>query len=144
MINYIYCHIFNKIHIDNMTKLLYNTDLRRENVMAAVYEKLKSMREQAGLRQGQIAGFLGVTQTYISKVETGERNLTVDQLENLVNLYGYSLSMFADAQSDVHPIQFAFRAQDVSQSDLKIIADIGRIAINSRFMTQLLEGSHDR
>lgn len=127
-----------------MTKLLYNTDLRRENVMAAVYEKLKSMREQAGLRQGQIAGFLGVTQTYISKVETGERNLTVDQLENLVNLYGYSLSMFADAQSDVHPIQFAFRAQDVSQSDLKIIADIGRIAINSRFMTQLLEGSHDR
>lgn len=127
-----------------MTKLLYNTDLRRENVMAAVYEKLKSMREQAGLRQGQIAGFLGVTQTYISKVETGERNLTVDQLENLVNLYGYSLSMFADAQSDVHPIQFAFRAQDVSQSDLKIIADIGRIAINSRFMTELLEGSHDR
>lgn len=111
--------------------------------MAAVYEKLKSMREQAGLRQGQIAEFLGVTQTYISKVETGERNLTVDQLENLVNLYGYSLSMFADAQSDVHPIQFAFRAQDVSQSDLKIIADIGRIAINSRFMTQLLEGSDD-
>ena len=52
--------------------------------MAAVYEKLKSMREQAGLRQGQIAEFLGVTQTYISKVETGERNLTVDQLENLV------------------------------------------------------------
>lgn len=144
MINCIYCHIFNKIHIDNMTKLLYNTDLRRENVMAAIYEKLKSMREQAGLRQGQIAGFLGVTQTYISKVETGERNLTVDQLENLVNLYGYSLSMFADAQSDVHPIRFAFRAQDVSQSDLKIIADIGRIAINSRFMTQLLEGSNDR
>ena len=46
---------------------------------------------------------------------------------------------FGYAQSDVHPIQFAFRAQDVSQSDLKIIADIGRIAINSRFMTQLLD-----
>ena len=64
--------------------------------MAAIYEKLKMMREKAGLRQGQIADYLGVTQTFISKVETGERNLTVDQLESVVNLYGYSLAAFAD------------------------------------------------
>lgn len=111
--------------------------------MAAIYEKLKAMREQAGLRQGQIADFLGVTQAYISKVENGERNLTVDQLESLVNLYGYSLSSFDNMQSDAHPIQFAFRAQEVSQDDLKVIADIGRIAINIRFMTRLLEGAND-
>lgn len=111
--------------------------------MAAVYEKLKWMREQAGLRQGQIAEFLGVTQTYISKVEAGERNLTVDQLENLVNLYGHSLSSFVDMQNDVNPIRFAFRAQEVSQDDLKVIADIGRIAINSRFMTEVLEAAND-
>ena len=111
--------------------------------MAAIYEKLKSMREQTGLRQEQIADFLGVTQTYISKVENGERNLTVDQLENLVNLYGYSLSSFADMQNDAPPIQFAFRAQEVSQDDLKVIADIGRIAINSRFMTEVLEDAND-
>ena len=110
--------------------------------MAAVYEKLKWMREQAGLRQGQIAEFLGVTQTYISKVETGERNLTVDQLENLANLYGHSLSSFADMKNDANPIRFAFRAQEVSQDDLKVIADIGRIAINSRFMTEVLEASN--
>lgn len=111
--------------------------------MAAIYEKLKSMREQAGLRQGQIAEFLGVTQTYISKVETGERNLTVDQLENLVTLYGYSLSSFAGMHNDAYPIQYAFRAQEVSQDDLKIIADIGKIAINSRFMAEMLEAADD-
>ena len=111
--------------------------------MAAVYEKLKLLREQAGLRQGQIAEFLGVTQTYISKVETGERNLTVDQLESLATLYGYSLSSFVDTQNDICPIQFAFRAQEVSQNDLKAIADIGRIALNSRFMTEMLEGAND-
>ncbi len=109
--------------------------------MAAVYEKLKKMREQAGLRQGQIAEFLGVTQTFISKVETGERNLTVDQLEALVNLYGYSLAAFAGMEQDAHPIQFAFRAQEVTQDDLQVIADIGKIVINSRFMTKVLEGS---
>ena len=110
--------------------------------MATVYEKLKMMREKAGLRQGQIADYLGVTQTFISKVETGERNLTVDQLGNAVNLYGYSLAAFADLDQDAHPIQFAFRAQDVSQDDLRVIAEIGKIAINSRFMAKTLEGSN--
>ena len=110
--------------------------------MAIIYEKLKMMREKAGLRQGQIADYLGVTQTFISKVETGERNLTVDQLESVVNLYGYSLDAFTDMVEDVHPIQFAFRAQDVSQEDLRIIADIGKIAINGRFMAKVLEGAN--
>lgn len=110
--------------------------------MATIYEKLKMMREKAGLRQGQIADYLGVTQTFISKVETGERNLTVDQLESVVNLYGYSLAAFADSVDDAHPIRFAFRAQDVSQEDLRIIADIGKIAINSRFMAKALEDSN--
>ena len=110
--------------------------------MATVYEKLKMMREKAGLRQGQIADYLGVTQTFISKVETGERNLTVDQLESAVNLYGYSLAAFVDMDQDTHPIQFAFRAQDVSQDDLRVIAEIGKIAINSRFMAKTLEGSN--
>ena len=110
--------------------------------MTAIYEKLKTMREKAGLRQGQIADYLGVTQAFISKVETGERNLTVDQLESVVNLYGYSLAAFTDMEQEAHPIQFAFRAQDVNQDDLRIIADIGRIAINSRFMTKMLEESN--
>ncbi len=110
--------------------------------MATVYEKLKAMREKAGLRQEQIANYLGVTQTFISKVETGERNLTVDQLESAVNLYGYSLAAFADTDKEAHPIRFAFRAQDVSQEDLRVIADIGKIAINSRFMAKILEGSN--
>lgn len=105
-------------------------------------EKLKTMREKAGLRQGQIADYLGVTQTFISKVETGERNLTVDQLESVVNLYGYSLAAFADMEQEAHPIQFAFRAQDIGQDDLRAISDIGKIAINSRFMTKMLEGSN--
>ena len=109
--------------------------------MTTINEKLKKMREEAGLRQGQIAGYLGVSQAFISQVETGERKLTVDQLENVVNLYGYSLATFADVEN-VQPLQFAFRAQDISTNDLHTIAEISRIAINSRFMNKLLEDSN--
>ncbi len=107
--------------------------------MSTIYEKLKMMRENAGLRRGQIADYLGVTQTFISKVETGERTLTVDRLESVVNLYGYGLAAFEDIEEDLHPIQFALRAQDVRQEDLRAIAEIGKIAINSRFMAKALE-----
>ena len=110
--------------------------------MASINEKLKMMREKAGLRQEQIADYLGVTQTFISQVETGEKNLTVDQLESIANLYGYSLASFASMEEDEHPIQFAFRAQDVSQNDLRMIAEISKIAINSRFMAKMLEESN--
>lgn len=111
--------------------------------MTSVHEKLKMIREKTGLRQSQLANYLGVTQTFISKVEAGERNLTVDQLESILELYGYSLASFTDMEQDVHPIQFAFRAQDVSQDDLHVIAEIGKIVINSRFMAKMLEGSND-
>ena len=47
--------------------------------MAAIHEKLKIIREKAGLQQGQIADYLGVTQTFISQVETGERSLMVSK-----------------------------------------------------------------
>lgn len=112
--------------------------------MGEIYKKLRSVRERSGLRQGQIAEYLGVTQTFISKVESGERKLSVDQLESLAVLYGYSLSDFVDTDVSAHPIQFAYRAQDVSQEDLKVIADIGRIAINSQFMEEILEDADDR
>ena len=110
--------------------------------MATINEKLKAMREKAGLRQEQIANYLGVTQAFISQVETGERKLTVDQLESIINLYGYSLASFTEMEKDAQPLQFAFRAQDVSQEDLHSIAEISKIAINIRFMKKLLEGSN--
>lgn len=110
--------------------------------MEAIYEKLKRMREKTGLRQGQIADYLGVTQAFISKVEAGERNLSVDQLESIMNLYGHSLASFAETGHVANPIKFAFRAQDVSQEDLRLIADIGKIAINSRFMAKMLGESN--
>ena len=110
--------------------------------MGVIYEKLKAMREKAGLRQGQIAGYLGLTESFISEVESGERNLSVDQLESVADLYGCSLAVFADAEEEPLPIQSAFGSHDVSPEDLRVVAAIGRIAANSKFMAKILEGSY--
>ncbi len=60
--------------------------------MTAICEKLKTIREKTGMEESQIAEYLGVTQNFIAQVESGKRELAADQLENLVDLYGYSLS----------------------------------------------------
>jgi transcriptional regulator with XRE-family HTH domain len=111
--------------------------------MARINEMLKQMREDAGLRQEQIALFLGVTQTFISKVESGERTLAVEQLEQLAELYGYPLASFQDGTEAGKPLHFAYRSSEVSQADLHVIAAVGRIAQNARFMEQLLGENHD-
>lgn len=60
----------------------------------AMLERLRSARTEAGLTQVEVATKLDVMQTYVSKVETGERRLDPFELEELARLYGKPLSFF--------------------------------------------------
>ena len=50
-------------------------------------EKLRKAREDAGLDQAQAAQKLGTTQSYISKLESGQRRIDVIQLKELARIY---------------------------------------------------------
>ena len=47
----------------------------------SVGNRMKELREQAKLRQNQVAAYLGVDQSYLSKIEAGERSISVELLE---------------------------------------------------------------
>ena len=49
--------------------------------------KIKQLREKSKLNQTQLAVFLDVDQSYVSKCEKGERQLSLDSLEKLCNLF---------------------------------------------------------
>ena len=49
------------------------------------------MRQQAGLRQVDLAGRLGRSQSYVAKFETGERRLDMYELEAVSVALGSSL-----------------------------------------------------
>jgi transcriptional regulator with XRE-family HTH domain len=55
---------------------------------------LKSLRLEAGLSQEQLARKSGIDRTYISGVERGVRNITLDSLEAIVLALGVSQSEF--------------------------------------------------
>jgi transcriptional regulator with XRE-family HTH domain len=104
-------------------------------------QKVKALREKAGLNQGQIAQFLGVDQSNISKCEKGERQFQVDHLERLGSLFGVTLGDLMNEQVSVTPLQIAFRADGMQIDDLNAIADIQKIALNLDQMRTLLRES---
>ena len=93
---------------------------------------LKELREKNELTQAEVALYLGVDQSLIAKMESGERNVSVSQLELLSSLYGYDI--IKNDNSNI--VKIAYRAKNVS-NDLVKIARIKKIALNLRFMEGL-------
>lgn len=71
-----------------MTKSLYSKDHKH------LVEQLKKARTEAGMDQKDVAKALGRTQSYVSKIESGQRKIDVVQLKELAKIYSKSISFF--------------------------------------------------
>lgn len=63
--------------------------------------KLKQARQEANLKQEQVARYLRVTTSAISTMESGQRKVEAMELYYLSKLYGKPLSWFFDEE---HPL----------------------------------------
>lgn len=60
----------------------------------ALVEKLIKARRASGLRQEDAAKLLDRTQSYISKIEAGQRRVDVIQLKEFAKIYKKDLNFF--------------------------------------------------
>lgn len=60
----------------------------------AILELLSTVREQAELRQSDVAERLGVPQSYVSKIELGHRRIDVIELREYCRAIGIGLDEF--------------------------------------------------
>jgi transcriptional regulator with XRE-family HTH domain len=60
----------------------------------AIVKRLKEARIESGLGQIEVAKKLGRTQSYLSKIESGQRRFDVLQLKEFAKLYKKSLDFF--------------------------------------------------
>ena len=71
-----------------MPKTIYSKEHRK------LVEKLKKARKEAGLDQEAVAKLLGVTQSYVSKMESGQRRIDIVQLKALARIYKKKIDYF--------------------------------------------------
>lgn len=71
-----------------MTQTIYSKEHKY------IIKQLKKAREEADLSQEQIAKVLNTTQSYISKIESGQRKIDVVQLKKFAKMYKKPLDFF--------------------------------------------------
>jgi len=75
------------IQVD-MSKSIYSKDYRN------VIQKLKKARLDAGLKQSEVAQKLKKPQSYVSKIERGERRIDIAELKELAIIYKKEINYF--------------------------------------------------
>jgi transcriptional regulator with XRE-family HTH domain len=76
------------IDIKDMDKTIFSEGHK------ALVKKLIKAREEMKLRQEDVARLLGRTQSYISKIEAGQRRIDIIQLKEFAKIYKKSLNFF--------------------------------------------------
>ena len=73
-----------------MVKSIYTKEYKK------VIERLKKARLEAGLKQIEVAKKLGKPQSYISKIERGERRIDITELKKIAEIYKKSINYFIE------------------------------------------------
>jgi len=71
-----------------MRKSIYSKDYKE------IINRLKRARVDAGFSQQAVADKLGKPQSYVSKIESGERRLDVAEMKKLAEIYKKNTSYF--------------------------------------------------
>lgn len=102
---------------------------------------ISTLREKFGYSQDAVANFLKVKREMISYFETGAREVPLEVLEKLADLFGVDLEIFfTDSEEEiVTELAFAFRAEELNEKDLVGIAVFRKIIKNYQRISNLGE-----
>ncbi|MCF0109184.1 MAG: helix-turn-helix transcriptional regulator [Erysipelotrichaceae bacterium] len=100
--------------------------------------RVKQLRKETGITQEQLAEYLGIDQTTVTKLENGTRNLNVTMIERICDLFGCTDEYLMGESETYMPVSFAFRATGIEADDLKSIAAVNRIMMDIRFINELM------
>lgn len=98
---------------------------------------IKTIREKENITQSEVASFLGVDQSMISKYEQGERVISADSLEKLATLFCCPIKDLLSMQSIVPKGKVAFRTDDLTFDDNCILAEVNAIILNQLEMDEM-------
>lgn len=100
--------------------------------------RLKALRKESRITQEQLAQFLGVDQSMITKLENGSRSFNVTMIDKICSLFGCTEEYLLGECEDYIPLNFAFRSNGIEAEDLESIAAVNKIAMNLKYMNEMV------
>lgn len=93
---------------------------------------IKGLREKYGYTQEKVAEYLGIKREMISFYENEGREITIEILEKLSDLFGVELDVFFVDNVDeaLTEVVFAYRKDDLDNNDMENMATFGKIVKN--------------
>ena len=133
-----------KLCVANMTKQVYTIislrvrfEWRNGEMSEMIGKRLKELRK-GKLTQEQLAQYLEVDQTMITKLENGTRSFNSSMIDKLCALFGCTEEYLCGQSEEYLPLNFAFRSNNIQTEDLESIAAINKIVMNIREMNKLM------
>jgi transcriptional regulator with XRE-family HTH domain len=93
---------------------------------------IKTLREKFNLTQEELGSYLGILREQVSYYENGKREIPLEQLNKISDLFGVELIDLMEKDFDHFKanISFAFRANEISSADMESLAKVKKIVKN--------------
>jgi transcriptional regulator with XRE-family HTH domain len=98
-------------------------------VRSTLAERLRQAREQAGLSQAQVATKLRIHRPSVSEIEAGRRRVSAEELSQLADIYGVSLSWLMQTTTELADPAVELAARELAKlkkGDLDRVLDLLR------------------
>lgn len=103
-------------------------------------QNIKGAREYSHVSQSDLAKYLGVDQSLISKYETGERAVSADSLDKIAALLCFPVRDLLQSDNINPKGEVAFRTDGLSYEDNCILASVNGIILNQLEMDGIING----
>ena len=112
--------------------------LKRWLFMNSVGSRLKKLRQEHGYSQRQVAEYLEIDQSNLSKIENDKRNLNLVLLDKICYLYNCTPNFLLGKTNDYDKLQISFKSGN--NIDLNAIAKINQL----NYHLEVLRRNEDR
>lgn len=79
-------------------------------------KRIKELRKARGLDQLQASSIIGVSRSQWSNLENGKRNLNIQQIKQIADYFGVSLSILGVVSEEIETIELLERAKTIFEN----------------------------